>query len=165
MPNGPHISPWKVEEKGRQIQNVRKNFLGQMQELPSGMGCALARVGKHRVNILREKGRIMKRLGRMGLVFLAGCLLGLILGQTLVGYGQDTRSRYSLPEGVYIDLTKDFYQALKDEGSSGTKTYSNDPSLIYLREISVAARFMVETNLQILKGQERIIQLLDTKKK
>lgn len=107
----------------------------------------------------------MKRLGRMGFVFIAGCLLGLIAGQALVGYGQDTRSRLPLPEGVYIDLTRDFYQALKEEGPSGTKTYSSDPSLAYLREISVSSRFMVETNLQILKGQERIIQLLDTKKK
>ena len=107
----------------------------------------------------------MKRLGKAALVFLAGSLLGLVLGQTWVGYGEDRGPRSRLPEGVYLDLNRDFYQALKEEGASGTKTYSNDPSLVYLREISIASRFMVETNLQILKGQERIIQLLDTKKK
>jgi hypothetical protein len=107
----------------------------------------------------------MKRLGPRGFVFLTGCVLGLIVGHALVGYGQDARARYPLPEGVYIDLTKDFYQALKEDGSSGTRTYSNDPSLAYLREISIASRYMVETNLQILKNQERMIQLLEPKKK
>jgi len=107
----------------------------------------------------------MKIFGRMGLVFLSGCLLGLIAGQTLVGYGDDTNIRHRPTEGVYIDLTKDFYQALKEEGGPGSKTYSNDPSLGYLREISIASRFMVETTLQILKGQDRIIQALDSKKK
>jgi hypothetical protein len=105
----------------------------------------------------------MKRLGKTALVFVAGSLVGLILGQAWIGYGQDTHPRYRLPEGVYLDLNRDFYQALKEDG--GTKSYSNDMSLNYLREISIATRFMVETNLQILKSQERLIQLLEPKKK
>jgi hypothetical protein len=105
----------------------------------------------------------MKRLGKTALVFLTVSLMGLVLGQAWVGYGQDGNHRYRLPEGVYLDLNRDFYQALKEDG--GTKSYSNDMTLNYLREISISSRFMVETNLQILKNQERLIQLLDPKKK
>jgi hypothetical protein len=106
----------------------------------------------------------MKRLGKAALVFLAGSMLGLVLGQAWVGYTQDAGPKYRLPEGVYLDLNRDFYQALKEDGG-GTKSYSNDMSLNYLREISISTRFMVETNLQILKSQERLIQLLEPKKK
>ena len=106
----------------------------------------------------------MKRLGKAALVFLAGSMLGLVLGQAWVGYGQEANPRHRLPEGVYLDLNRDFYQALKEDGGT-TKSYSNDMSLNYLREISIATRFMVETNLQILKSQERLIQLLEPKKK
>ena len=52
------------------------------------------------------------------------------------------------------------YEALKEDNYRGTKSYSNDPSTEYLKQISISARFMVETNLNILRQQERIIQLL-----
>jgi hypothetical protein len=68
---------------------------------------------------------------------------------------------YNIPEGVYIKLTKDFYDAIKN---SSDVTYSNDPSVEYLRQIAISAKFMVETNIQILKQQERIIQLLEKRK-
>jgi hypothetical protein len=73
--------------------------------------------------------------------------------------GGDSRTRDHLPGGVYIDLTKDFYEALREEGGNSV-TYSNDPSADRLRQIAVSSRFMVETNLQIIKQQERIIELL-----
>lgn len=73
--------------------------------------------------------------------------------------GGDIRSRDHLPGGVYIDLTKDFYEALREDGGN-SRTYSNDPSTEHLRQIAVSSRFMVETNLQIIKQQERIIELL-----
>ena len=101
----------------------------------------------------------MKRLKWKCFIFLAGSLLGMILWRPAITYAQDTDPVH-IPEGVYIELTKDFYQALRDEGSQGTITYSNDPSIEYLKQISISARFMVETNLNILKQQERLIQLL-----
>lgn len=107
----------------------------------------------------------MKRLGKAGFAFLAGSLLGLVLGQVMIGHSEDRGSRYHRPEGVYLDLNRDFYEALKQEGSAGSRTYSNDPSVNYLREISVSTRYMVETNLQILKNQERLIQILEPRKK
>ncbi|MBW1768733.1 MAG: hypothetical protein JRJ02_08205 [Deltaproteobacteria bacterium] len=102
----------------------------------------------------------MKNLRRTGVIFVAGSLLGMILCGSAIVNGQDTDSKINIPEGVYIELTKDFYEALQGERYGGTKTYSNDPSTEYLKQISISARFMVETNLHILKQQERIIQLL-----
>ena len=59
---------------------------------------------------------------------------------------------------VYIELTEDFYQALKTENG---KSYTTNPSDEHLRQIAVSTRFMVESNLQILERQERIIKLLE----
>ena len=75
---------------------------------------------------------------------------------------QDAGNRYQIPEGVYIKLTKDFYEALKNGGSGGAKVYTNDPSDEYLKQIAISAKFMVETNLEILKQQERMNQMLDS---
>jgi hypothetical protein len=94
--------------------------------------------------------------------FLWGLLLGMILFGSVLAYSEDKASGKRIPEGIYIELTRDFYEALKEGGHGGSKVYSNDPSTQYLRQISISSRFMVETNLQILKQQERIIQLLDT---
>jgi hypothetical protein len=110
-------------------------------------------------------GGKMKRLGKRGILFVAGCLLGITLGQVFTGFSQDSGSRHPLPQGVYVDLTSDFYRALREEGSGNSKTYSNDMSLTYLKEISISTRFMVETNLQVLKNQERIIQMLESRRK
>jgi hypothetical protein len=57
-----------------------------------------------------------------------------------------------------LQLTEDFYQALRSEGA---KTYTTGASDEYLRQIAVSTRFMVETNLQLLQQQKRIIQLLE----
>jgi hypothetical protein len=133
------------------------------KKFPAGMGCASTNGEKGEEFSHGEAG--MKMAGKTGFVFLAGSLLGLILGQAMLGHSEDRGSKSRLPEGVYLDLNRDFYEALKQEGSAGTRTYSNDPSVNYLREISVSTRFMVETNLQILKNQERLIQLLEPRKK
>ena len=90
-----------------------------------------------------------------GVAFLAV----LIVGSTL--YAEDDGIKGRIPEGVYIELTKDFYEALQNNRNEGAKTYSNDPSNYYLKQIAVSTRFMVETNLQILKQQEKMIQLLE----
>jgi hypothetical protein len=90
-----------------------------------------------------------------------GTFLTVLLLSGVYAYGKDSRSRAGLPEGVYIDLTREFYEALKSEGQRDVTTYTDDPSTEYLKQISISTRFMVETNLQILKQQERIIQLLD----
>ena len=57
-----------------------------------------------------------------------------------------------------LHLTEDFYRALRSEG---VKTYATGSSDEHLRQIAVSTRFMVETNLQLIEQQKRIIQLLE----
>ena len=93
-------------------------------------------------------------------LLLGGSLLGMILLGSVVSYGQGKGSKIYIPEGVYINLTKEFYEALREEADKGTKIYRSDPSTEYLKQISISSRFMVETNLEILRQQESIIKLL-----
>ncbi len=90
----------------------------------------------------------------------------LLLGFLLLGQGfllsRHAGSERAVPKGIWLKLDKDFYEALKAEGNGGDKVYSNSPSEDYLRQIAVSSRFMVETNLQILKQQESMIQLLQS---
>jgi hypothetical protein len=109
---------------------------------------------------LQKRGNVMKKPGFTNMIVLAVFFVGVIIWTPAVTYSRDSYSDNRLPEGVYIKLTKDFYEALQNTGTEGVKTYSNDPSNAYLKEIAVSARFLVETNLQILKQQEEIIQLM-----
>ena len=103
----------------------------------------------------------MITLRQMGFIFLGAAFLAtvIMLPSTLVA--KDDRVRDRIPEGVYIELTEEFYEALRNNGYGGSKTYSNDPSKDYLKQIAISTRFMVETNLQILKHQEKMIRLLE----
>ena len=102
----------------------------------------------------------MFTLKRVGMISFAGAFLATLIMSSIL-YAEDDRIKGRIPEGVYIELTKEFYEALQNNGCGGTKTYSNDPSKDYLKQIAVSTRFMVETNLQILKQQEKMIQLLE----
>ncbi len=64
------------------------------------------------------------------------------------------------PVGIYLDLTEEFNRAMQYD-SGGNRTLSTNMSEDYLHQIAIATRYTVETNLQILKQQERIIQLLE----
>jgi hypothetical protein len=105
---------------------------------------------------------VMKRLKIRRRSIIAVSLLGfLLLGQGFL-LTQEAGSRRPVPKGIWIELNKDFYEALKGESTDGSKVYSNNPSEDYLRQIAVSSRFMVETNLQMLKQQEEMIQMLQT---
>lgn len=77
-------------------------------------------------------------------------------------YAQDSDPAIPGTNGLYIELTREFYEALLAKNQRGDRLYSNDPSADYLQEISISMRFMVETNLQILRQQEKILQLLQS---
>lgn len=64
------------------------------------------------------------------------------------------------PAAIFIQLSEDFH---RDMGSydNNTRTLSTNMSETYLRQIAVATRYTVETNLKILQQQERIIELLE----
>lgn len=96
--------------------------------------------------------------GKMFFVLGLGVMLGLLAGWTTSGYSDN----FNIPEGVKIDLDNEFYQALKEESNLSTKRLSNKMSDEYLRQIAVATKYMVESNLQVLKQQERMIGLLET---
>jgi hypothetical protein len=59
---------------------------------------------------------------------------------------------------ITIELTEDFYKALRNEG---TTTYTTERQNEYLRQIAVSTKFMVETNLRIIEQQARMIELLE----
>jgi hypothetical protein len=65
------------------------------------------------------------------------------------------------PVGIYLDLTEEFNRAMQYGAGGNTRTLSTSMSEDYLHQIAIATRYTVETNLQILKQQERIIQLLE----
>lgn len=90
-----------------------------------------------------------------------GCLGVLVLLGTGLTQGQKTSHGATLPKRISIELTRDFYEALREGETGAGRIYTNDPSGEYLRQIAVSARFMVETNLQILKLQEEILRTLD----
>ena len=106
------------------------------------------------------KGKIVKKLNIFLSILFAGALLGTPFFTPTTARSQE--SEYQIPKGVYIELTKEFYDALKESNSTGTKVYTNNPSTEYLKQIAVSTRFIVETNFQILKQQERMIELLQS---
>lgn len=91
--------------------------------------------------------------------------IGLVGAMLVVGLvyfqgdlaGADSKERRNR---VTIELTEDFYRALRNEG---TKTYSTERENEYLRQIAVSTKFMVETNLRIIEQQSRMIELLEKK--
>ena len=104
----------------------------------------------------------MKKLRPTLNIFWVGSLLGIILMTPNPIYSQEAGLENRLPKGVYIKLTRDFYEALRDEGVEGTRVYTDNPSNEYLKEIAISNRFIVETNLEILKQQERMIDILQS---
>ena len=95
--------------------------------------------------------------GVMMTVIVVTCLSGAVYG-----FAQDRVREYPLRDGVFINLTEDFYRALREESDRQSTTYSTDKSGEYLRQIAVSTKFVVETNLQIIKQQEQIIRLLES---
>jgi hypothetical protein len=79
-----------------------------------------------------------------------------------VTFAEEEDTLYKLPENIYINMTKDFYEALKKNGSNSKRVYGSKMSDEYLRQISVSTKFMAETNLQIIKQQEQVIRLLES---
>lgn len=96
------------------------------------------------------------------LSIIGGVFCLLVTGPTLTGtaLAQGDAPGDRNPEGVYIELTRDFYETLREDTGRSNTVYTNDPSAEHLKEIAVSARFMVRTNLEILKQQEEMIRLL-----
>jgi len=101
-----------------------------------------------------------------GRITLMGVMITVVVGAHLIGavcgFAQDKGRGYPVRDGVYVNLTEDFYRALREEGDRQSTTYSTDKSDECLRQIAVSTKFVVETNLQIIKQQEQMIRLLES---
>jgi hypothetical protein len=87
-------------------------------------------------------------------------LLGILLLSQTAGFAEDQNQAGTPSLRPHIDLTESFYRALQNESSSGDRSYGTGTSDEYLRQIAISTKFMVETNIQIIKQQEKMIELL-----
>lgn len=104
----------------------------------------------------------LNRLERLVLSVLL--LLGILLCNPPAGYAEDQKQADSPLPRTHIELTESFYRALQNESSSGDRTYGTGNADDYLRQIAISTKFMVETNIQIIKQQEKMIELLGAKR-
>ena len=91
------------------------------------------------------------RFWQSAIIILLSVVISMLFAGILVAEERATH--------IEVELSESFYKALRAEGS---KTYSTDKSEEYLQQIAVSARYAVETNLKILKQQERMIELLES---
>jgi hypothetical protein len=84
--------------------------------------------------------------------YVTGLTVGILISANILigtsALASGRHSEYHIPEGVYIDLDREFYEALKGDGQKQVKVYSNDTRILYL--------------MKILQNQQRIIHLLET---
>ena len=106
----------------------------------------------------------MKNLKRSRFIFLSLISVGLILLWVIPNEAQESSTKHGIPEGVFVNLTKDFYQEL-EKPEAGERVYGTHQSDEYLRQIAVSTKYMVETNLRLINQQEKIIELLEAIKK
>lgn len=106
----------------------------------------------------------MKRIAILGLVFISGFTAAWLAASPAHLTAGDRKPGERIPAEIYLELTREFYEALRQGHPEGATVYTSDPSTQYLREIAVAARFMVESNLQILREQAKITRLLEKRR-
>ena len=102
----------------------------------------------------------MKIMKPSRLILLGLVLAGLVLIGVLPNSAQESNTRHGIPEGVFVNITKDFYREL-EKPEEGERVYGTNRSNEYLRQIAVSTKYMVETNLRIINQQENIIELLE----
>jgi len=102
----------------------------------------------------------MKHHTSASLVLSTLLLLGILLCGQTAGYAQEQKQADSSSLRTHIELTESFYRALQNESAGSDRSYSTGNSDDYLRQIAISTKFMVETNIQIIKQQEKMIELL-----
>jgi hypothetical protein len=107
----------------------------------------------------------MKFIHETALVLSISILPALFILSPAIGAAQDRERPIAPSSGLYIELTEDFYRALKNESAGADRIYTNNSADEYLRQIAVTTKFMVETNLRIIRQQEKIIELLESRGK
>jgi hypothetical protein len=103
---------------------------------------------------------MMIRFRQFALAYVSGAVFMFCL---FAFHGNQAVAADGKVNDIDVELTESFYRALRAEGAN--KTYRTDISEEYLRQIAVSSRFTVESNLKIIKQQERIIELLESLQK
>lgn len=93
---------------------------------------------------------------------LPGFIAAIVLAGFYTAHAKDRGPSAGGKTKVEVQLTESFYRALRAEDG---KTYSTGKSDEYLRQIAVASKYAVETNLKVIENQQRIIQLLEAMQK
>lgn len=98
------------------------------------------------------------RPGVLGIILVI--ILSLAPFPTCAEEGNRNRIRSTDIE-MHLDLTRQFNAAMREADNGHTRSLGTNYSEIYLRQIAVSTRFMVETNLRILKEQAEIRAVLE----
>ena len=101
----------------------------------------------------------LRLVAKIGAVFLA---TGLILSaMSLAAAGQSSANPApGTGRGSYVILTGEFWQAMEKLSRADASTYGDRQEPL-LEKIAVSSQFVVQTNLTLIKQNDRIIQLLE----
>jgi len=96
---------------------------------------------------------------RYAKIVLGVLLTGLILVLAGVALGWPPYHGGRPHVGIYFDLTEAFNRAMAEERGD-SKSYNTSASDQYLKQIAVSAEFLVKTNLELIRLQQELIDLL-----
>ncbi len=96
-------------------------------------------------------------------IVLAMLLTGLLAAAAGVALGWPACSQGRTHVGIYFDLTEAFNRAMASE-SGDAKNYGTSLSEQYLKQIAVGTEFLVKTNLELIRLQQELIDLLKQQK-
>ena len=98
----------------------------------------------------------------MGIVGAVSLVAGLILAATAPPASAQvvTTSPGDRGRGNYVVLTGEFFEAMEKLSRANANTYGDRQEPL-LEQIAVASKFVVKTNLTLIKQNDRIIQLLE----
>ncbi len=86
-------------------------------------------------------------------------LIGLIVTVAGVAFSWPPYHGGGSHVGIYFDLTEAFNRAMAQEYGD-SKNYSTSSSERYLKQIAVSTEFLVKTNLELIRLQQEMIDLL-----
>ena len=91
-------------------------------------------------------------------------LLGAGIQELDRGYSEEAGSGF-IPEGTIIVLSDDFMRNLQDAQQRNVIDYGKSREEQLLSHLALLGRYLVETNLMLVKQQNRIIELLEKQEK
>jgi len=103
----------------------------------------------------------LRLVTKIGAVFLATGLILSAMSLTAAGQSGTTPAPGTgTGRGSYVILTGEFWQAMEKLSRADASTYGDRQEPL-LEKIAVSSQFVVQTNLTLIKQNDRIIQLLE----